>query len=60
MLATQVPRTVARCGCKLNDLDVFEYTMLAMLGAFHQPLRWIELPKLTRGDQRKMGDLVAR
>jgi hypothetical protein len=60
VLATQVPRTVASCGCKLNDLDVFEYSILAMFGAFHQPLRWIDLPKLAPGDRRKIGDLVGK
>ena len=60
LLAGKIPKAVVSCGCELTDLDVFEYTMLALSGALDKPLKWIDMPKIPRGEKRKLQALVAK
>jgi hypothetical protein len=40
-LAREAPRAVAGCGCKVADLSLFEYSMLAVMGAYDRPVHAI-------------------
>lgn len=56
--AVAVPRAAITCDCKMADIDVFEYAMLALHGVFHDPLKWIDMPELSPGDRRTIAGLV--
>ncbi len=40
-LAREAPAALRQCKCNVGDLDLLEYAMLAVMGAFDRPLRWI-------------------
>ena len=43
-LASRAPSALEACGCAVTDLDVLEYALLAGLGAYVPPLRWLPPP----------------
>jgi len=40
-MAIGAPAAIRECGCNVADLDMIEYTLLAILGAFDRPIRSI-------------------
>jgi hypothetical protein len=57
-LATTIPAGVAACDCRIADLDVFEWGIVAWLGGYAPSLAWIDMPALVNGDKRAMSAVV--
>ncbi len=59
VMAQTIPEAIAGCRCRLDDIDVVEYAMLSIFGAFHPTPKWIELPEAKPNDRRTIEALVA-
>ena len=59
-LATDIPKGLESCGCKVADPDALTAGLRTWFGAWAPPLRWIELPKLAATDARPISQLVAK
>jgi hypothetical protein len=51
---------MSECKCNLTDHDVFEYSVLNLMGAFFSPVKYVAMPKLAASDKRTVGELVAK
>lgn len=59
-LAQKIPAAMLECKCNMTDHDVFEYSVLSLMGAFLPPVKYVDLPKLAASDKRTVGELVAK
>jgi hypothetical protein len=56
-VAFKIPAAMASCGCAVADINLFEFSMLAVSGAFDPRTTWVPLPAIAAGDKRTVGDL---
>jgi hypothetical protein len=57
-LVDLVPKAMVDCGCKLANMDVFEWGIVEWYGATGSTFAWADLPKLGATDAQPLGKLV--
>lgn len=59
LLATEMPKGLQTCQCNLPDLDLFEFVMLEIFGAWERRHRWIALPVGTARKGQTVAEFVS-
>ncbi len=58
VMLVKVPAAAQSCDCQMADVDVLEFSMLALLGAFDVRIGWLPAPPLAAGDRRNLAELI--
>jgi hypothetical protein len=57
IVAEGAPRALRACGCRLADVELFEYVLLSIFDAYGAPMRWLPLADVP-ADARTAAELA--